>query len=149
MDKNKSRYGWFSSNVDAPDLSNSRLDVPDFSENLKILDITNPIDPATGFPVSDLSLFFNSSVSDDVKELISRNLQRLGAVTDTSGLSDDQLMQVLPSRYTQSFGEVKAWRDTIENFMKTDYQHYLQTVTPPTPAPAPADPPTSAPTDSL
>ena len=142
MDKNKSRYSWFSSNVDSPDLSDNKLDVPDFSENLKVLDITNPIDPATGFPVSDLSLFFNSSVSEDVKELISRNLQRLGAVTDTSGLSDEQLMQVLPSRYTQSFGEVKAWRDTIENFMKTDYQHYLQSVS--TPAPAPADPPTPA-----
>ena len=147
MDKNKSRYGWFSSNVDSPDLSDSQLEVPDFSENLKILDITNPIDPATGFPISDLSLFFSSSVSDDVKELISRNLQRLGAVTDTSGLTDEQLMQVLPSRYTQSFGEVKNWRDTIENFMKTDYQQYLQSVTPPTSAPT--DPPTSAPTDNL
>lgn len=142
MDKNKSRYSWFSSNVDSPDLSANKLEVPDFSDNLKILDVTNPIDPATGFPVSDLSLFFNSSVSDDVKELISRNLQRLGAVTDTSGLSDEQLMQVLPSRYTQSFGEVKAWRDTIENFMKTDYQHYLQSVS--TPAPAPANPPAPA-----
>lgn len=142
MDKNKSRYSWFSPNVDNPDLSANKLEVPDFSDNLKVLDVTNPIDPATGFPVSDLSLFFNSSVSDDVKELISRNLQRLGVVTDTSGLSDEQLMQVLPSRYIQSFGEVKIWRDRIEHFMKTDYQHYLQSVS--TPAPAPADPPASA-----
>ena len=138
----KSRYAWWSDR-DA-DLADNRLDVPDFSEELKILEVTNPIDPNTGFPTSDLGLYFNSQVSDDVKELIARNLQRLGAVNDTSGLTDEQLMQVLPSRYTQSFGEVKAWRDTIEQFIKTDYQHYLASFAPADP-PALADP--SAPAD--
>lgn len=134
----KSRYAWFGLSND--DLADNQLDVPDFSEHLKVLEVTNPIDPNTGFPTSDLGLYFNTHVSDDVKELIARNLQRLGAVNDTSGLTDEQLMQVLPSRYTQSFGEVKAWRDTIEQFIKTDYQHYLQTVS----TPAPVDPPAPA-----
>lgn len=123
MNKNKSRYSWFC-DVEPDDLSEFEV-VPDFSDNLKILEVTNPIDPKTGFPISDLGLYFNSQVSDDVKELIAKNLQRLGVVNSTQGLTDEQLISVLPSRYTQRFGEVSQWRDQLERFVKSDYDSVL------------------------
>lgn len=123
MNKNKSRYSWFC-DVEPDDLSEFET-VPDFSDNLKILEVTNPIDPKTGFPISDLGLYFNSQVSDDVKELIAKNLQRLGVVHSTQGLTDEQLISVLPSRYTQRLGEVSQWRDQLERFVKSDYDSVL------------------------
>ena len=123
MNKNKSRYSWFC-DVEPDELSEFEA-VPDFSDNLKILEVTNPIDPKTGFPISDLGLYFNSQVSDDVKELIAKNLQRLGVVNSTQGLTDEQLMSVLPSRYTQRLGEVSQWRDQLERFVKSDYDSVL------------------------
>lgn len=123
MNKNKSRYSWFS-DVEPDELSEFEA-VPDFSDNLKILEVTNPIDPKTGFPISDLGLYFNSQVSDDVKELIAKNLQRLGVVNSTQGLTDEQLISVLPSRYTQRLGEVSQWRDQLERFVKSDYDSVL------------------------
>ncbi|WMC01447.1 hypothetical protein [Microvirus D_HF4_144] len=123
MNKNKSRYSWFC-DVEPDDLSEFEA-VPDFSDNLKILEVTNPIDPKTGFPISDLGLYFNSQVSDDVKELIAKNLQRLGVVNSTQGLTDEQLISVLPSRYTQRLGEVSQWRDQLERFVKSDYDSVL------------------------
>lgn len=123
MNKNKSRYSWFS-DVEPDELSEFEA-VPDFSDNLKILEVTNPIDPKTGFPISDLGLYFNSQVSDDVKELIAKNLQRLGVTNSTQGLTDEQLISVLPSRYTQRFGEVSEWRDQLERFVKFDYNSVL------------------------
>lgn len=123
MDKNKSRYSWFC-DVEPDDLSEFEA-VPDFSDNLKILEVTNPIDPKTGFPISDLGLYFNSQVSDDVKELIAKNLQRLGVTNSTQGLTDEQLISVLPSRYTQRLGEVSQWRDQLERFVKSDYDSVL------------------------
>lgn len=123
MNKNKSRYSWFS-DVEPDELSEFEV-VPDFSDNLKILEVTNPIDPKTGFPISDLGLYFNSQVSDDVKELIAKNLQRLGVVNSTQGLTDEQLISVLPSRYTQRLGEVSQWRDQLEKFVKSDYDSVL------------------------
>lgn len=123
MNKNKSRYSWFS-DVEPDELSEFEA-VPDFSDNLKILEVTNPVDPKTGFPISDLGLYFNSQVSDDVKELIAKNLQRLGVVNSTQGLTDEQLISVLPSRYTQRLGEVSKWRDQLERFVKSDYDSVL------------------------
>lgn len=123
MNKNKSRYSWFS-DVEPDELSEFEV-VPDFSDNLKILEVTNPIDPKTGFPISDLGLYFSSQVSDDVKELIAKNLQRLGVVNSTQGLTDEQLISVLPSRYTQRLGEVSQWRDQLERFVKSDYDSVL------------------------
>lgn len=123
MNKNKSRYSWFS-DVEPDELSEFEV-VPDFSDNLKILEVTNPIDPKTGFPISDLGLYFNSQVSDDVKELIAKNLQRLGVVNSTQGLTDEQLISVLPSRYIQRLGEVSQWRDQLERFVKSDYDSVL------------------------
>ena len=123
MNKNKSRYSWFS-DVEPDELSEFEV-VPDFSDNLKILEVTNPIDPRTGFPISDLGLYFNSQISDDVKELIAKNLQRLGVVNSTQGLTDEQLISVLPSRYTQRLGEISQWRDQLERFVKSDYDSVL------------------------
>ena len=146
MNKNRNRYSWFS-DVEPDSLADFEV-VPDFSENLRILEVTNPIDPKTGFPISDLGLYFNSQVSDDVKELIARNLQRLGVTNSTQGLSDEQLISVLPSRYVQSLGEVSEWRNQLERFIQSDYGNILQgyqrdvdNATPQAPAnPAPADP---------
>ena len=121
------RCSWFCPNVSNDTLAKPMV-VPDFTDELSVVNVTNPIDPRTGFPISDLSLYMSNNCPDDVKQLILNGLQRLGNPTDTSQMTDEQIMSLLPSRYTQYFGEVSQWRQALKSFMSSEVNGYLSSL---------------------
>lgn len=88
-----------------------------------------PINPVTGYRDSDLSRLFNPLVSRTEKELIISNLQEIKSHNSTKGLSDEDILMMIPSKYISDpieinryLEELKGYRDALlsEKVMKEE-----------------------------
>lgn len=105
----------------------------------KASELLMPINPVTGHRDGDLSRLFNPMTSTSEKELIMSNLQLLKSNDSRKGLSDEDIMLMIPSKYisdpveiNQYLDELKGYRDAL--LIKDDDNEDDN-------SPAPADPP--------
>lgn len=98
-----------------------------------------PINPVTGHRDGDLSRLFNPMTSASEKELIMSNLQTIKGNDSRKGLSDEDIMLMIPSKYisdpveiNQYLDELKGYRDAL--LIKDDDNEDDN-------SPAPVDPP--------
>lgn len=62
-------------------------------------DLVSPIDPATGVRMSDIALLRDSSTRQEIRDAIDKHLTQHPSLSASDGLSDDDLLALLPSRY--------------------------------------------------
>lgn len=105
----------------------------------KASELLMPINPVTGHRDGDLSRLFNPMTPASEKELIMSNLQTLKSNDSRKGLSDEDIMLMIPSKYisdpveiNQYLDELKGYRDAL--LIKDDDNEDDN-------SPAPADPP--------
>ena len=105
----------------------------------KASELLMPINPVTGHRDGDLSRLFNPMTPASEKELIMSNLQTFKCSNSSKGLSDDDILMMIPSKYisdpveiNQYLDELKGYRDAL--LIKDDDNEDDN-------SPAPADPP--------
>lgn len=85
--------------------------------------------------VSDVTLLFNEDrIINDLGEDNLRNLVRSMQVNPSSpyvdsGLTDEQMMETIKSRYLQSPSEVRAWLETLvdkADAVRSDYESLVE-----------------------
>lgn len=73
-----------------------------------------PIDPRTGLETTDISKLTDPTLSYIEKERMMNALQSMQGSYLPDGLSDDEIMSLVPPRYfTNDQVDVQAWRDYL------------------------------------
>ena len=97
------------------------LQVPDKASNLslcteinKLADVLFPVDPVTGNPDNMVDKLLSPTVTPMEKERILSFMQKLPA-SKRNNLSDDELMNMLPSRYNTTLTDIDKVRDFFES----------------------------------
>lgn len=75
-----------------------------------------PIDPLTGWPTNCLTTLISGS--PELQQLCASILQRVPQGSSPSSLTDDELLNMLPSRYAQSFNDCDLLRTYLEEYSK-------------------------------
>lgn len=84
----------------------------------KLADVLFPIDPTTGNPDNMVDKLLSPTVSPMEKERILSFMQKLPA-SKRNNLSDDELMNMLPSRYNTTLTDLDKVRDFFESEIYT------------------------------
>lgn len=86
----------------------------------KASELLMPINPVTGHRDGDLSRLFNPMTPASEKELIMSNLQVLKSNDSRKGLTDEDILMMIPSKYisdpveiNQYLEELKGYRDAL------------------------------------
>lgn len=102
------------------------LQVPDKASNLslcteinKLADVLFPVDPVTGNPDNMVDKLLSPTVTPMEKERILSFMQMLPP-SKRNNLSDDDLMNMLPSRYNTTLTDIDKVRDYFENEIYTN-----------------------------
>lgn len=130
MEKNKNSQSIFTDiDVFLPNLTHEQkivaLQVPALPDNPslceeinKIADAIFPIDPVTGNPDNMVDKLISPNVSSMEKERILSFMQKMPA-SKRNNLSDQELMDMLPSRYNSTLTDIDKVRDFFENEIYT------------------------------
>lgn len=98
-----------------------------------ILDLIFTVDPLTGYPTGDISMYMSDKTSAEVREFISQNLMRKidddGSVLDLPSdvrekfreLPDDLITELSRDR----FESVESYEERINNFLKSERDSYI------------------------
>lgn len=102
-------------------------------------DLLMPVNPVTGHRDGDLSRLFNPMTPASEKELIISNLQTLKCNNSSKGLTDDEILMMIPSKYISDPVEINKYLDELKGYrdallVKDDDNKDDD-------SPAPADPP--------
>lgn len=62
-------------------------------------DLVSPIDPVTGVRMSDIALLRDPTTRSEIRDAIDKHLTQHPSLAASDGLSDDDLLALLPSRY--------------------------------------------------
>lgn len=89
---------------------NNGLSVVDGS----LFDTVSPVNPVTGHRDSMLSRLFSGVVSDSEKQLILSQLAEVKGVSSPAGLSDDDILSLVPSRYMSDPVELERYRAVVD-----------------------------------
>lgn len=89
---------------------NNGLSVVDGS----LFDTVSPVNPVTGHRDSMLSRLFSGDVSDSEKQLILSQLAEVKGVSSPAGLSDDDILSLVPSRYMSDPVELERYRAVVD-----------------------------------
>ena len=92
-----------------------------------------PINPLTGHRDDMISRLFSGDTSDSERQLILSQLANIKGVSSPAGLSDDDILSLIPSRYMSDPVEMERYREFVDQLRNVDSD------------PAPVDP---APADS-
>lgn len=103
------------------------------------VDILMPINPVTGHRDGDLSRLFDPMVSTSEKELIISSLKELKASNSSKDLTDEDIIQMIPSRYMSDPVEINRYLDELKEIRDS-------LLTPSDPDPTPTDPTSTDPT---
>lgn len=126
MEKNKNSQSIFIDiDVFMPNLTQEQKSValrvpqlpqnPSLSEdNNKLSDVLFPVDPVTGNPDNMVDKLLSPDVSSMEKERILSFMQKMPA-SKRNNLSDQELMDMLPSRYNSTLTDIDKVRDFFEN----------------------------------
>lgn len=100
-----------------------------------------PINKVTGFRDSDLVRLFDPDVSKQEKDLILSMLSVRFGKASPDGLSDEEIMQLIPSRYAGDPVEMAKYRSFIDELIKDyDLNHQPTEPTEPTESTEPTEP---------
>lgn len=75
-----------------------------------------PINPVTGHRDGDLSRLFNPMTPASEKELIMSNLQTFKCSNSSKGLSDDDILMMIPSKYISDPVEINQYLDELKGY---------------------------------
>lgn len=75
-----------------------------------------PINPVTGHRDGDLSRLFNPTTPASEKELIISNLQTLKCSNSSKGLTDDEILMMIPSKYISDPVEINKYLDELKGY---------------------------------
>lgn len=89
---------------------NNGLSIVDCS----LFDTVSPVNPVTGHRDSMLSRLFSGNVSDSEKQLILSQLAEVKGVSSPAGLSDDDILSLVPSRYMSDPVELERYRAVVD-----------------------------------
>lgn len=130
MEKNKNSQSIFTDiDVFLPNLTQEQKttalqvsalpDNPSLCEEInKIADAVFPVDPVTGNPDNMVDKLISPNVSSMEKERILSFMQKMPA-SKRNNLSDQELMDMLPSRYNSTLTDIDKVRDFFENEIYT------------------------------
>ena len=130
MEKNKNSQSIFTDiDVFLPNLTQEQKttalqvsalpDNPSLCEEInKIADAVFPVDPVTGNPDNMVDKLISPDVSSMEKERILSFMQKMPA-SKRNNLSDQELMDMLPSRYNSTLTDIDKVRDFFENEIYT------------------------------
>ena len=62
-------------------------------------DMVSPIDPVTGVRMSDIALLRDPTTCQEIRDAIDKHLTQHPSLSASDGLSDDDMLALLPSRY--------------------------------------------------
>ncbi len=79
-----------------------------------LFDTVSPVNPVTGHRDSMLSRLFSGDVSDSEKQLILSQLAEVKGVSSPAGLSDDDILSLVPSRYMSDPVELERYRAVVD-----------------------------------
>lgn len=79
-----------------------------------LFDTVSPVNPVTGHRDSMLSRLFSGDVSDSEKQLILFQLAEVKGVSSPAGLSDDDILSLIPSRYMSDPVELERFRTVVD-----------------------------------
>lgn len=79
-----------------------------------LFDTVSPVNPVTGHRDSMLSRLFSGGVSDSEKQLILSQLAEVKGVSSPAGLSDDDILSLVPSRYMSDPVELERYRAVVD-----------------------------------
>lgn len=108
------------------------------------VELLSPINPVTGHRDGDLSRLFNPLVSRSEKELIISNLQELKSRNSTKGLSDDDILMMIPSKYISDPVEINRYLEEVKEYRDALLSEE-ETVEEPDPLPSAPSAPTPEP----
>lgn len=92
---------------------------PSLCEDInKLADVLFPVDPVTGNPDNMVDKLISPNVSAMEKERILSFMQKIPA-SKRNNLSDQELMDMLPSRYNSTLTDIDKVRDFFENEIYT------------------------------
>lgn len=130
MEKSKSSQSIFTDiDVYFPNLSQVQKSIalqvteppknPSLCEDInKLADVLFPVDPVTGNPDNMVDKLLSPNVSTMEKERILSFMQKMPA-SKRNNLSDQELMDMLPSRYNSTLTDIDKVRDFFENEIYT------------------------------
>lgn len=130
MEKNKNSQSIFTDiDVFMPNLTQEQKSValrvpqlpqnPSLSEDInKLSDVLFSVDPVTGNPDNMVDKLLSPDVSSMEKERILSFMQKMPA-SKRNNLSDQELMDMLPSRYNSTLTDIDKVRDFFENEIYT------------------------------
>lgn len=95
---------------------------PSLCEDInKLGDVLFPIDPVTGNPDNMVDKLISPNVNPMEKERILSFMQKMPA-SKRNNLSDQELMNMLPSRYNSTLTDIDKVRDFFENEIYTNLE---------------------------
>lgn len=83
------------------------------SEIQEIIDIVAPVNPITGIRENDVSMLLSQGISSIEKQAILSRMQQIPP-SQRHDLSDDELLDMLPSRYNSTLVDADAVRQYFE-----------------------------------
>lgn len=83
------------------------------SEIQEIIDIVAPVNPITGTRENDVSMLLSQNISSIEKQAILTRMQQIPPA-QRHNLSDDELLEMLPSRYNSTLVDADAVRQYFE-----------------------------------
>lgn len=94
--------------------SSPNNDLPSFCEEAnKLLEVLNPIDKVTGLRSSEITRLLSPAITAMEKEHILSMLQKMPK-SKRNNLSDEDLINMLPSRYNSTLVDLDKVRDFYE-----------------------------------
>lgn len=84
------------------------------SEIQEIIDIVAPVNPITGTRENDVSMLLSQNISSIEKQAILTRMQQIPPA-QRHNLSDDELLEMLPSRYNSTLVDADAVRQYFED----------------------------------
>ena len=97
-----------------------------------------PINPLTGHRDDMISRLFSGDTTDSERQLILSQLANIKGVSSPAGLSDDDILSLIPSRYMSDPVEMERYREFVDQLRNVDSDP--APVDPVPVDPAPADP---------
>lgn len=83
------------------------------SEIQEIIDVVAPVNPLTGTRENDVSMLLSQNISSIEKQAILARMQQIPP-SERHNLSDEDLLDMLPSRYNSTLVDVDAVRQYFE-----------------------------------
>ena len=95
-----------------------------------------PVNPLTGHRDDMISRLFSGDTTDSERQLILSQLANIKGVSSPAGLSDDDILSLIPSRYMSDPVEMERYREFVDQLRDVDSEPAPVEPAPAEPAPA-------------